>query len=236
MILIIKAGTTYPNIRAGLGDFEDWVKEKMKLKEGEFLVHSIVAYDDIPPDHRYKGIIITGSHSMVTNIEPKNSKICNWLLSVQKSGTPILGICYGHQLLSVLANGFVEYNATGTIIGSVNTYLTQAGQQDKLLGGLPSVFEVYKAHKQSVSKLPKSIDILATSDSGMIDAFRVNDNSWGVQFHPEFDENITKSYIHQQLKELSAEGLDPLELLGSVVHVDYGARIFKRFKQIINSA
>ena len=94
----------------------------MKLNEGEYLVHSIVAYDEIPPDHHYIGIIITGSHSMVRNIEPKNSKICNWLLGVQKSGTPILGICYGHQLLSVLANGFVEYNATGTIIGSANTY------------------------------------------------------------------------------------------------------------------
>ena len=236
MILIIKAGTTYPNIRVSHGDFEDWVKEKMNLSEDEYLVHSIGDYQSLPPDLFYKGIIITGSHSMVTNIEPKGSKICNWLLSVQKNGIPILGICYGHQLLSVLANGFVEYNATGTIIGSANTYLTQAGQQDKLLGEFPPVFEVYKAHKQSVAILPKSTEILAISDSGMIDAFRVNANSWGVQFHPEFDGNITKSYIHQQFKELSDEGLDPLELSGNVVNVDYGVRILKRFKQIINNA
>ena len=70
----------------------------------------------------------------------------------------------------------------------------------------------------------------------MIDAFRVHDNSWGVQFHPEIEGNITKSYIHQQFKELSAEGLDPLELSGNVVNVDYGIRILKRFKQIINNA
>lgn len=34
MILIIKAGTTYPNIRASLGDFEDWVKEKNEIEGG----------------------------------------------------------------------------------------------------------------------------------------------------------------------------------------------------------
>ncbi len=49
MILIIKAGTTYPNIRASHGDFEDMVKEKMNLSEDEYLVHSIGDYQSLPP-------------------------------------------------------------------------------------------------------------------------------------------------------------------------------------------
>lgn len=236
MILILKAGTTYNDIRANHGDFEDWVKEKMNLKEGEYFVHPIGDYQILPPDIDYKGIVITGSHSMVTNVEPKGSKICNWLLSAQNSTIPTLGICYGHQLLSVLVDGIVEYNSTGTIIGSAKTHLTQGGQNDKLIGGLPRAFEVYKAHKQSVFKLPKSAEILATSKSGMIDAFRLNNSTWGVQFHPEFDQNITKAYIHEHSKELIDEGLDPLELSNNVENVDYGVRILKCFKQIINNA
>ena len=234
MILILKTGTTYKSIRSRYGDFEDWIKEKMNLKEGEYLIHPIGDYQIIPPDYNYKGIVITGSHSMVTDIEPRDSKICNWLLNAQRSGVPMLGICYGHQLLSNLVGGIVTYNTTGTVIGSENTYLTQAGQQDKLLGELPPVFEVYKANQQSVSKLPKSAEILATNESGMIDAVRFNNSTWGVQFHPEFDKNITKAY--QQSQELVNEGLDSLELTNEVVAVDYGIRILKCFKQIINNA
>jgi len=236
MILILKAGSSYNNIRTDYGDFEDWIKERMNLNEDEYFVHPIGNYQNLPPDLHFKGIIITGSHSMVTNIKPKGSKICNWLLSAQKSAIPILGICYGHQLLSLLVDGSVEYNANGTIIGSTRTYLTQAGQQDKLIGGFPPHFEVYKAHKQSVSRLPKSAEILATSESGRIDVFRLNKSTWGVQFHPEFDQNITRAYIHEQSEELIDEGLDPLELSNNVVNVDYGVRILKCFKQIINNA
>ncbi len=236
MILIIKTGTTFPKIKANHGDFEDWFKEKMNLREGEYLVHSIGDYENIPPEFHYTGIIITGSHAMVTNIEPKGTKFCNWLLDKQRSGIPILGICYGHQLLSVLIDGIVEYNSTGTKIGSKITHLTQAGKQDKLLGDLPPVFEVYKAHKQSVFKLPKSTEILATSESGMIDAFRFENNTWGIQFHPEFDNKITEAYIHEQFNELNDEGLDALEISSNVVNVDYGVKILKRFKEIINNA
>lgn len=236
MILIIKAGTTYKSIKSRYGDFEDWIKEKMNLNEGEYLIHPIEDYQNVPPDYCYKGIVITGSHSMVTDIQSGESKMCNWLLNAQKNGVPILGICYGHQLLSHLVGGIVTYNTKGTIIGSKKTYLTQAGQQDKLLGEFPPAFDVYKAHKQSVSKLPESAEILSMNDSGIVDAFRLDKNTWGVQFHPEFDQNITKAYLYEQSQELINEGQDSLALTNEIVDVDYGTRILKSFKQILNNA
>ncbi|MEN6619404.1 MAG: glutamine amidotransferase [Rikenellaceae bacterium] len=236
MILILKTGSTLANIRATKGDFEDWIKEKMQLNEFEYHVHSVENYKTLPPEQHYSGIIITGSPLMVTDIKLEDNNMCNWLLDKQRSGTPILGICFGHQLLSILNGGSVEYNFSGTKIGSTKTYLTMAGQQDKLLGALPLVFEVYKTHKQSVSTLPESVEILATNNSGIIDAIKFNANTWGVQFHPEFDANITKLYIQEKYNELSAEGLDVQELLKNVVNVDYGDRILKRFKEIVDNA
>ncbi|MDE3740201.1 glutamine amidotransferase [Maribacter polysaccharolyticus] len=235
MILILKTGTTFTSIKSRYGDFEDWIIGKMNLKAGEYIIHPTEDYQNIPPNYSYKGIVITGSHAMVTDIEPHESKMCKWLLNAHKKEVPILGICYGHQLLSALMGGMVTYNARGTVIGSENTCLTQAGLEDKLLGGFSPIFKVYKAHKQSASKLPKSAEILAKNESGMIDAFRWNKNTWGIQFHPEFDQNITKAYINELSLELVNEGQDALKLANAVVEMDYGTRILQCFKRIADN-
>ncbi|MGP1993848.1 glutamine amidotransferase [Zobellia laminariae] len=236
MILILKTGITYKSIKTQYGDFEDWIIGKMSLKEGEYLIHKTENFQTLPPNNNYTGIVITGSHSMVTDIEPVENRMCSWLVNAHDNGIPILGICYGHQLLSFIFGGTVSYNGKGIVIGSENTLLTAEGKKDKLLGELPSIFKVYKAHKQSVSHLPKSAEILSINKSGVIDAFRFNISTWGVQFHPEFDQNITKAYINELSEELAGEGRDVLNLSDEVVDVAYGSKLLKRFKQITEKA
>ena len=232
MILILKTGTTYNSIKSEYRDFEDWIITNMNLKEGEFLIHPTEDYQTVPPDNNYKGIVITGSHAMVTDIEPIENKMCNWLLNAHNNGMPLLGICYGHQLLCALVGGTVSYNSMGTVIGSEKTMLTAEGQTDKLLGEFPPDFKVYKAHKQSVSNLPKSAKILSVNETGMIDAFRLDERTWGVQFHPEFDQNITKAYINELSDELVSEGRDFLKLTNEVDDIAYGPKLLKRFRWI----
>ena len=233
MVLILKTGSALANVRFAYGDFEDWIVGKMRLSELDYQVHLAGDYETLPIDQPYSGIVITGSPLMVTDIPIKGSNLCNWLLEQQGNGIPILGICFGHQLLSILNGGSVGYNFSGTIIGSARTYLTKAGQNDKLLGKLSPDFAVYKSHRQSVSELPESAEMLATDHSGIIDAVKFNSNTWGVQFHPEFNAEITKKYIQEKQDELYAEGFNVQELLDQVVRVDYGDRILIRFKEIV---
>jgi GMP synthase (glutamine-hydrolysing) len=232
MILILKTGSALANVKDAYGDFENWIARKMQLSELEYHVHLADNYESLPPEQYYSGIVITGSPMMVTDIPIQGSNLCNWLLEQQGNGTPILGICFGHQLLSVLNGGSVGYNISGIVIGSAKTQLTKAGQIDKLLGILPPEFAVYKSHWQSVSILPESAEILAFDQSGIIDAVKFNENTWGVQFHPEFDADITKKYILEKQDELHAEGIHFQELVDKVANVDYGDIILKRFKEI----
>ena len=236
MILILKTGSTLPNICALFGDFEDWFKEKIQLENGDYQVYIAGNYDTLPSFLDYSGIVITGSPLMVTDLEVKNSRLGNWLLDQQRSGIPILGVCFGHQLLCVLNGGSIGYNPSGIEIGSAKTNLSQAGKSDQLLGKFPPSFEVYKSHRQSIAKMPESAEILAVSDSGIIDAVKYDTNTWGVQFHPEFDADITKSYIQEKSSELIAEELDVPELLKGVVLVDFGTRLLARFKEIVCNA
>lgn len=236
MILILKTGSALSNIRAVKGDFDAWIFSKMQLSESEYMVHSAGDYQTFPPERHYSGIVVTGSPLMVSDIEWKENRLCNWLFEQQQGGIPILGICFGIQLLAILNGGTVENNSSGTEIGSAKTHLTKLGRQDRLLGDLPSVFEVYKSHKQSVSALSETCEVLATNASGLIDAVKFGTNTWGVQFHPEFDGSITRLYLQEKSAELSAEGLDVQELQERVVEVDYGIRILNRFKEISKSS
>jgi len=232
MILILKTGSAPANIRAVRGDFEDWIGNKMQLNESDYDVCVAGDYQTIPPERPYSGIVVTGSPMMVAELEWENRRLCNWLLEKQQGGIPILGICFGLQLLAVLNGGTVAANLSGTEIGSARTRLTRSGRQDLLLGDLPPVFEVYKSHKQSVSSLPEACEILATNSSGLIDAVRFSARSWGVQFHPEFDGSITRLYLQEKSEELVSEGVDVQKMLKRVVEVDYGMKILRRFKEI----
>ena len=235
MILILKTGSAPATINAVYGDFENWITAIMQLNEAECCIHSVGNYDTLPPNQDYSGIIITGSPLMVTDLDLKESKICKWLLDMQRNGTAILGICFGHQLLCVLNGGSVGNNISGIKIGSAKTYLTKFAKHDKLLGALPSVFEVYKSHRQSLLQLPLSSEILAMDDCGIIDAVKFGINYWGLQFHPEFNGSITRFYLQEKYNTLSAEGIDVQDLLKNVVDVDYGEIILKRFKEIAMS-
>ena len=232
MILILKTGSTLANICALYGDFEEWFKEKMQLENGDYQVHLAGNYDTLPSLQNYSGIVITGSPLMVTDLAVKGSELGNWLMDQQRSGIPILGVCFGHQLLCVLNGGTIGFNTSGIEIGSAKTNLSLLGQSDQLLGKFPSSFEVYKSHRQSIAKMPESAEILSISDSGIIDAVKYDTNTWGVQFHPEFDAEIAKLYILEKGDELISEGLDIQQLLDGVVSVDFGTSLMVRFKEL----
>lgn len=232
MILILKTGSTPDHIKTSQGDFEDWIAEKMQMHSPEYHVHSTGDYNSLPPDQDYSGIIITGSQDMVTDINLSQTRMHNWLLERQKSGMPILGICFGHQLLNVLNGGTVDFNPSGSITGMEKTHITPAAKKDELLGSLPGSFEVYQVHKQSIYTPSQSAEILAYNDSGVIDAIRFDEHSWGLQFHPEFDATITQRTIQTLQNELISEGVDVQRLSNNVADVDYGVSILRRFKEL----
>lgn len=123
---------------------------------------------------------------MVSERLPWSEAAAAWLRDAVALGLPILGVCYGHQLLAHALGGRVDYHASGREIGTVAIERLPAAADDALLAAAPARFVAHASHQQSVLELPAGAVVLARSAHDPHHAVRYAPRAWGLQFHPEF--------------------------------------------------
>lgn len=99
---------------------------------------------------------------------------------------PFLGACYGVGALGLHQGG----NVDGTFsepAGVVTISVTEAGRADPLLAGMPDSFDAFVGHKEALSVAPPHATVLASSATCPIQLFKVGQNVYATQFHPELD-------------------------------------------------
>ncbi len=194
-IYILKTGSTFRSIKKKYGDFEDWIIKGLNVTPNNVSIINVAKNNLLPDLKNCAGIIITGSHAMVTDNKKWSVKIEKWIPKLIEKNIPVLGICYGHQLIAKALNGYVDYNREGEKIGTIQIKLTKEAENDFLFSKLPKKFFVNISHSQSVFSLPDDAKILAKDSNNFVYAYKIGDNVWGIQFHPEFDKNIMKEYL-----------------------------------------
>lgn len=232
-LYIIKAGTTFPDIARQWGDFDKWT---VKALGAPGRVISIVDAEHgapLPPVSECAGVVVTGSHAMVTDDLPWIRSLEAWVALLLTAGVPFFGICFGHQLLAKATGGEVDYHPRGEETGTVEIHLLPESAEDTLFRRLPKRFRVHATHSQTVIRLPENAARLAANGHDPNHAFRVGGNAWGVQFHPEYDAGIMKSYILAEAAELQKAGRDVSKLLQSVTETPVALQILKNFKAFI---
>ena len=228
-ILILKMGETMPHLAERRGDFEDWIIDPLGKNRDGFRVVS-PHMENLPSDPgAFAGIIITGSHAMVTDREDWSERTAAWIPRAIEAGVPLLGICYGHQLLAHAMGGVVGNLPTGVEMGTVLVTLAKEAGKDPLLKGLPKHIKAHASHSQTVIQLPPDAVLLASGENDPHHAFCVGPFAWGVQFHPEFDADIMKTYVHEFRELLQTHGQDPDTVIGNIVQTPSSRLLLKRF-------
>ena len=228
-LLIVKLGSTYPWLAEELGDFDDWIVDGMRDIPVRIDVISPHLGEHLPPVNGLGGIVLTGSHSMVTDREIWSETTAAWIPEALDREIPLLGICYGHQLLAHATGGPVGYNERGAEYGTTEIRLHDAAGGDPIFRNLPSPLRVHACHSQSVLTLPKKALVLASNDHDPHHAFRIGRNAWGVQFHPEFSLRATTAYLEQGSEALRSQGKDPEALLRSAGETPEAGSLLARF-------
>lgn len=145
----------------------------------------------------YCGVVVTGSPAMVTDRDAWAEKSALWLRRAVEQNLPVLGVCYGHQLVAHAFGGHVDYHPGGLVLGTRELTLEPEAQAHPLFRGLPERFPVNLAHSQSVLEKPKEARLLGSCGHDKNHVLAYGDNALTVQFHPEFTHAIMTGYTER---------------------------------------
>lgn len=128
----------------------------------------------------FNGIVLSGSPFSVLQPEALQFPIQDVL---EKHPVPILGVCYGAQYLAHVFGGKVERSAKREY---GRAHLEYIEPENKLFKGISSKSQVWMSHGDSILELPEHFELLATTDSIPVAAYKVKQQEvYAIQFHPE---------------------------------------------------
>ena len=190
----------------------------------------------LPAPDSVAGAVITGSGAMVPERLDWSERTAAWLCDAVSVGLPLLGVCYGHQLLAHALGGHVDYNPRGREIGTAQIERLPLVEDDPLIGALPDRFLAHATHLQTVLRAPSGAVVLARSNLDDHQAVRFAANAWGVQFHPEFGVREMRGYLRARSEAIDYEGLDTQALLRAVRPCPQARNVLRRFARIVVQA
>ncbi len=228
-LILLKAGSTFPEIAARLGDFDAWLLSGLSLPAERVEVREIWRDAPLPEMEECAGVIMSGAHAMLTDALPWMRRALDWLPRLVAAEIPYLGICFGHQLLAEAMGGVVDFHPDGREIGCVDIRLHPAAAVDRLFSHLPARFLAPAVHSQSVRTLPPGAILLAGNDFEPHHAFRVGGQAWGIQFHPEFNRERMDAYVHHLALQLQAAGQDSGQIRAHLCDIQGAAELLPRF-------
>ena len=226
--LILETGQPVASMRRYRG-FPHWIRVAAGLHEDDTVAVNVQGGEPLPPREGFAGVIVTGSGAMVTARADWSVASAAWLRDAAHGGTPVFGICYGHQLLAHALGGEVGDHPAGREMGTVDIQLHPAAQDDPVFAPIPERFAAQVTHLQTVLAPPPGATVLARSDHDACHAFRWGEAAWGVQFHPEFSATHMRGYVHARRVALQQEGQCPRAITRNVRAAPEARRVLKRF-------
>ncbi|MFI7447310.1 type 1 glutamine amidotransferase [Nonomuraea sp. NPDC049714] len=191
----------------GPGRFGGW------LEEAGLRLEVVHAYDGAPvPDRlEHDAMIMLGGGYL-----PSQDDRAPWLAPTRKlvgqaldDGRPLFGICLGGQMIAEVAGGEVTGDAGAPENGSLPVTIRPEAASDLLFRELPEVVPAIEHHVDAITALPPGAVWLAETERCPYQAFRVGEQAWGVQFHPEV--------VPERIREWRADGFDPDEVYARAV-------------------
>ena len=197
---IISCGPGLSEINKIHGRSCDWTYGIVKNKISKIKIVNVYE-NNLPSISRDSVWIILGSrYSVYDEIE--------WIDLFEKhirkgieNRVPMLGICFGHQIIGSAIGASVVNNSEGWEVGSSKVSLTETGRKSPLFKGFEDSFLVYESHHDTVVDLPDKVELLAQNEYGL-QSFSYEDFIFGVQFHPEFSFEVMKAYYSARIKKI----------------------------------
>ena len=179
-----------------------------------------------------KAVVVTGSPMGAHDMDPTVLRLLETLQMLDQRDIPVLGVCFGHQVLARALGGTVGRNPSGWEVGTVRIALTEAGLACPVLRDLGPQPDVLQSHQDAVLSLPPGAVILAGNAHTAVQAFqsRPGGRQFGVQFHPEFTpERLRRNWVDRRERLPGTTGFDLDAALDQARPTPLTASLLRRF-------
>ncbi len=173
---------------------------------GYVLRTSLVPSQGLPQDSG-NFLLIMGGPMSVNDADSWIAEELHFVKAGINKGIPILGICFGAQLLAKALGGSVVPGPTFEI-GMVPVTLTDEGKTDPVFNHLPSPFQVFQWHGEGITLPPGTQSLVASADFP-VQAFRAQDRCYGLLFHPEMEEEGMQALFRECPEDVKKGGISP---------------------------
>jgi GMP synthase (glutamine-hydrolysing) len=195
--------------------------------------------EDEPPAGSFDGLIVLGGEVNPdgTGGDHPLDREREVIADAHARGLPVLGTCLGAQLIAQATEGSAQRMSEGEV-GWILTEFDGAADSDALLAGAPRALDVLEWHDYSCTP-PAGAVVLARSDA-CVQAFRVGDTTWGLQFHVEVTRPILEDWAEHGSAQLAARGAGHELIVGTDVQradqLRLAMRIGDRFARAVLAA
>ncbi|SFS40651.1 GMP synthase (glutamine-hydrolysing) [Sulfitobacter marinus] len=185
---ILQTGHSPDNMKDQLGDYGEMFTKLLGGHDFDFQIWSVVDGDFPASAVDADAWLITGSkfgayedHDWIPPLE-------QLILAIRETGRPLVGICFGHQIIAQALGGKVEKFDGGWSVGPT----------EYIVNGQPMALNAW--HQDQVTTLPKGAKVVGSSDFCANAALLYDDQIWTIQPHPEFSADFIDGLIRTRGK------------------------------------
>ncbi|PID97419.1 MAG: glutamine amidotransferase [Actinomycetales bacterium] len=165
----------------------------------------------------YSGVFLGGSQFSVTDTNKTEQQkrtendITALIAEVVAADKPFFGMCYGIGAVTSYLGGLVDHIYSEPV-GATTITINEKGKTDPITVGVPTKFDAFVGHKEACNTAPNGATVLAEGQACPVQMYKVKDNIYVTQFHPELDTDdlIERMHIYQNAGYFDPSELDSL--------------------------
>ncbi|MGI9407633.1 MAG: type 1 glutamine amidotransferase, partial [Hyphomicrobiaceae bacterium] len=201
LIGIIETGRPPEQISAAPGSYPDMFERLLRGVSGDIAFRTFAALDgDVPEDPAVcDGWLITGSKHGVYEKLDWIVRLEEFVRAAFKANVPMVGICFGHQVIASALGGTVIQSEKGWGVGHHDYDLVAP---PAWMTPRPKTFSINAVHQDQVIEAPEGAEVIASSEFCENAVLAYGDTAFTIQPHPEFDDAFKRDLMEERLAGL----------------------------------